>query len=78
MDPATILFLIAANILIGIALAPKPVTPKPEALKEIDFPQVEDGTPQAVIFGDCWSGDWCVLAVGDYRTQEVRKEGGKK
>lgn len=78
MEPTTLIILIVANLLIAAIMAPKPVNAKPEALNEIDFPQVEDGTPQAVIFGDCWSGDWCVLAVGNYRTQEIRKSAGKK
>ncbi len=79
MELSTLLILIVANLIISVAFAPKIQGQSPEALKDIDFPQVEDGTPQAVIFGDCWSGDWCVLAVGNYRTQEIRrKSGGKK
>lgn len=44
-----------------------------EALKDINFPQAEEGTPQAVIFGDCWSGDWTILAIGRYRTEAITK-----
>jgi hypothetical protein len=78
MEPTTLIIMIIANLLIAAIMAPQAMSAKPEALSDIDFPQVEDGTPQAVIFGDCWSGDWCVLAVGNYRTQEVRKSAGKK
>ncbi len=78
MDITTFIVLLVANIILAAAMAPAPMNAKAEALNEIDFPQVEDGTPQAVIFGDCWSGDWCVLAVGNYRTQEIRKSAGKK
>lgn len=48
----------------------------PEALEEIDFPQADEGTPQAVFFGDCWSEDWMVLAVGNYRTSPITSQGG--
>jgi hypothetical protein len=68
------IFLLVASFLISAALAPKAQSPEPTAFEDIDFPQADEGTPQAVIFGDCWSGDWTVLAVGNYRTEGV--EGG--
>ena len=72
------LVMMVASVLISAALAPKQVPPKPTAFEDIDFPIAEDGTPQCVIFGDCWSGDWTVLAVGDYRTTAIKTKGGKK
>ena len=69
--------MIAAYI-ITYATLPKPQGAVPTAFDDIDFPQADEGTPQAVIFGDCWSGDWTVLAVGNYRVQEIRAGGGKK
>ena len=70
-----------AILLISLYMAykmrPKPVQPVPEAFEDIEFPQVDEGTPQAVIFGDCWTGDWVVLAVGDYRTTPIRTKSGK-
>ena len=70
-------FLVVSYV-ITIALTPKVQPPKPEAFEDFDFPQVEDGTPQAVVFGDVWSGDWTVLAVGNYRTQAIKKKSGGK
>ena len=78
MEITTLLVLIVANLIIQVALAPKVQSAKPEAFEEIDFPQVDEGTPQCVIFGDCWSGDWTVIGVGNYRTSEIRKSSGKK
>lgn len=72
MDPGTYLLLLAAQVIITVALMPKQKPPKPTAFEDIDFPQADEGTPQCVIFGDCWSGDWTVLAVGNYRTTEIR------
>lgn len=63
-------------IALSVALAPKPPKPKPPALGDFDFPQIDEGTPQIVVFGDCWIEPWMVLGVGNYRTQPV-KSGGK-
>lgn len=52
-------------------LTPTPKAPDPAAFEDFDFPQIEDGTPQAVIFGDCWSGDWVVIDLGNYRTEAI-------
>lgn len=78
MDFWTYVILLVVSSVISYALMPKPAVKEPEAMKDIDFPQADEGTPQAVIFGDCWSGDWVVLAVGNYRTEEIRSESGSK
>lgn len=78
MDIFSAIFLLVASFVISAALAPRPEQPRPEAFDDFDFPQVDDGTPQAVIFGDCWSSDWTVLAVGNYRTEAIKSKGGKK
>lgn len=51
--------------------------PKPAAFDEFDFPQIDENTPQAVIFGDAWSDDWMVLWYGDYQTSPIKPKGGK-
>lgn len=70
--------LLIISTIISYALMPKQQAPKPEAFEDINFPQADEGTPQCVIFGDCWSEDWTVIAVGDYRTEEIRSDSGKK
>lgn len=72
MEIVTALIYIAVSVYITYALQPKVQAPPPAAFEDFDFPQAEEGTPQAVIFGDCWSEDWMVLAVGNYRTTEIR------
>ncbi len=72
------LITMVASYVLSAALAPKVKPPAPTAFEDIDFPQVEEGTPQAVFFGDCWSGDWTVLAVGDYRTTPIYAEENAK
>jgi len=64
-------------IAISYATAPKARKPKPAALEDFDFPVPEEGTPQAVVFGDVWSTDWMVLGYGNFRTRPI-KSGGKK
>lgn len=78
MDGWSFVIYLVVSVFLSYALAPKQQSRPPEAFEDIDFPQFEEGTPQAVIFGDCWSGDWMVLAVGNYRTTEIRSDAGKK
>jgi hypothetical protein len=66
------------SYLISAATMPKPQNAAPTAFKDIDFPQADEGTPQAVFFGDCWTEDWMVLAVGNYRVDEIHNSGSKK
>lgn len=53
------------------ATRPKPAQTKPAAFEDLDVPQVEEGTPQHVIFGDVWTTDWHVLGMGNFRTMEL-------
>lgn len=73
MDFFSALFYIVIATVIFTAMQPKQKPPKAPAFEDFDFPQFEEGTPQCVIFGDCWTEDWMVLAVGNYRTTEIRK-----
>jgi hypothetical protein len=66
--------LLVTSYAITALLTPKPQQPKAAGFDEFDFPQVEEGTPQAVIFGDCWTADWTVLWYGNYRTSAIRKK----
>lgn len=48
---------------------------KINAANESDWkmPVPEEGTPQCVFFGDCWTDDWFVLGYGNYRYSAIRK-----
>ena len=67
----------AVSYLVNQALASRPksnnVGVEAVSENEWDFPQADEGTPQCVFFGDCWSEDWQVLAYGNYRTSEIKK-----
>lgn len=72
------LYALVASFVLSLLMTPKTIVPKPAAFEDFEFPQADEGTPQAVYFGECWSTSWMVLAVGDYRTSAIRKRGGKK
>lgn len=50
---------------------------KPAALEDFDFPQAEEGTPEAVVFGDCWLSGPMVLWYGNMRTKKIKSKGKK-
>ncbi len=67
------LFIMIVSAYISYATAPKPKSPKAAALSDFEFPQIDESTPQAVIFGDCWSEDWFVLGTGNFRTTPIKR-----
>ena len=82
MDPFTqfifAIGMLIASYAISSSLAPKPTKPERASLGDFDFPQVTEGTPQSVIFGDVWIEDWTVLWYGNMRTSDVKSSGDKK
>lgn len=71
-------FILILSTAISIALAPKPKAPDPAVFEDFNFPQVEEGTPQIVLFGDCWLEGWMVLSYGNLRIEEIEDDSGKK
>jgi hypothetical protein len=73
------LALLVISYAITALTAKKPVDAKPSQLSEFQFPQHDEGTAQAVVFGECWTSDWMVLYYGNLRSEPIRaKSGGKK
>lgn len=71
--------LLVASFAITALMAKKPVSQKPAVITDFEFPQAAEGTPQSVIFGDCWSPDYQILWYGNFRTSDiVATSGGKK
>ena len=70
--------MLIASYAIQVLTMPKPGKPKPAALEEFDFPQVDEGSPQSVVFGDVWIRDWHVLWYGNLRTSAIKSKAGKK
>lgn len=71
------IIILVISMAISYLNRPKPTTPKPAALSSVDLPVADEGTPQAVFFGDCWTGDWMVLSYGRWRTRKVKTKSGK-
>ena len=58
-------------------IKPKTQKPKPQALDEDQLPKVEEGDPQCVFFGDCWTADFQALSYGNQRTRAIKTKSGK-
>ncbi len=85
MDPISILVqlaialvLMAASYAITASMAKRQPARKPATVEEFDFPQLDEGTAQAVVFGDVWTPGWMVLWYGDYQVTPIKTKGGKK
>jgi len=72
------LLLLIASYAIQALTAKKPEGAKPSQLSDFSFPQHDEGTPQTVIFGDCWIDDWMVLYYGNLRNQAIKQKSRKK
>lgn len=59
------------------SLAMKQAKVHPAALADFDFNQHEEGTPQAIFFGDCWTSGAQVLWYGNFRTIKIKSKGKK-
>lgn len=70
--------MLLASYAITALMMPTQAPQKPATLDEFDFPQVDEGTPQSVIFGDVWIMDWIVLWYGNLRTSAIKSDSGKK
>lgn len=68
--------MLVVSYIIQSFLIKRPKT-KPAALEDWDFPTSDEGTPQPVFFGDCWTDGPTVMWYGNYRTKKI-KSGGKK
>ena len=44
---------------------------KPATLDEFQIPQIKEGTPQAVVFGDVWLTGWQVLWYGNLQVDPI-------
>lgn len=63
------IFLVASFAIQSLLVRPQ--SQPPASLADFDFPQAEEGTPQAVFFGDCWTDGWMVLWYGNFRTTKI-------
>lgn len=41
-------------------------------LDDFEVPQIQDGTPHAVVFGEGWLEGWQVLWYGNYRSKKIK------
>ena len=72
------ILILVASYLISAAMKPK-ARKAPDAVSALDsdftFPQADEGTPQAVIFGEAWLPNWSVMWHGNYRGTPYQQQG---
>lgn len=69
----TLLWYIASMIVsyfVSSLLTPTPEGPKAAGFDDFNFPQLEEGTPQVVCFGDVWIEEWMIIGLGNFRVRE--------
>lgn len=70
-----VVFVIA--FVVVLALAPKPATPKPASLSDIDIPTAEPGRPIPVVFGTYLLKSPNIVWYGDLGTSSIKTSSGK-
>lgn len=70
-----LVFMVASYVIQAVTM--KVQNQKPASLEDFDIPQVEEGTPHAVVFGDVWLEGWFVLWYGNFRTTKIKSKGKK-
>jgi hypothetical protein len=72
------ILILVASYLITAAMKPK-ARKAPDAVAALDsdftFPQADEGTPEAVIFGEAWLPNWSVVWHGNYRGTPYQQQG---
>lgn len=77
MDPITAIIILVASVALSYALQPKPQTPEPASMKDINIPTAEEGKPIGVVFGRVVVKSPNVIWYGDLRTDSVKTKSGK-
>lgn len=80
MDPLTLFFIALALMVVSYVITSfliKRPSAKPAALEDWEFPQSDEGTPQTIVFGDCWLTGPMVIWYGNYRTKKIKSKGKK-
>jgi hypothetical protein len=70
--------MLITSAVISAVTQPKTQKPKPAAFEDFDYPQIEEGTAQTVIFGEVIIEDQFILWYGNLRTEPIKSSGGKK
>ncbi|MGE4404494.1 hypothetical protein [Pseudomonas sp.] len=69
--------ILVVSIALSMMMQPKAEKPKPQAMDEGDLPKTDEGEPQCVFFGDCWTSDFQALSYGNQRTSAIKTKSGK-
>lgn len=76
---ALALMIVSAAITALTTKKPANQNATPNTLTDFSLPNISEGTPQAVVFGDVWLVSWQVLYYGNLGVEAIRaKKSGKK
>lgn len=78
MEWIALAMLVISAVMVALISPPKGGGAKASTIGDLQLPTTAEGTPKAVVFGDCWSEDWTVLWYGDFETEPIKSKGGKK
>jgi hypothetical protein len=70
------LIMLVASFVIQSFLIKRPKV-EPASLEDFEFPQMEEGTAEFVVFGDGWTDGPMILYHGGYRTKKIKAAGKK-
>jgi hypothetical protein len=71
--------LLIVSYIITAVITPRPKPPADaiaSMFKDVNFPIAEEGSAQAVLFGDCWTPDFQCIWYGNMKTEAITSSGG--
>ncbi|BAO53031.1 hypothetical protein KPP23_004 [Pseudomonas phage KPP23] len=71
------LVIMVVMLVLAVVLAPKPTTPKPAIVEDIDMPTAEQGKPIKVIFGTILDESPNCVWYGDPAYTPIKTKSGK-
>jgi len=73
--------LLVLSYIITAVITPRPKPPADAVatmFKDINIPVADEGSAQAVVFGDCWTPDFQVIWYGNMKTEPITTSSGVK
>lgn len=66
---------LVVSLVLSYMLAPKPDTPDPAKLEDLDVPTADPARKVPVVFGTVWIQDPNVVWYGDLDTEKIKSDG---
>lgn len=66
-----VMMIVSTILTIVLNKTPKTPDATPSTIEDFQFPQIAEGTPQTVVFGDVWLKGWQVLWYGNLTVEDI-------